>query len=203
MAGGVRQKLLSGLQFAEIRRNGPAWGEVVGAAAGVVDQKSKPAMGPPGRNKKPSGPPANLSDSPCLTASDDGVKKEPAGTLRTHSVEPVGRRRRSQERLPAGAAAIPMGSGGRASSVAAYPSGPRGRIANPLSPSTTPEATGTYKTPSATPTSNPDTSTTNPAGFEPDLAALIAAWPDLPKPIRAGIVAMVKAAVTRDNTTSD
>ncbi len=28
----------------------------------------------------------------------------------------------------------------------------------------------------------------------PDLAAVIDAWPDLPEPIRAGIVAMVKAA---------
>jgi hypothetical protein len=29
---------------------------------------------------------------------------------------------------------------------------------------------------------------------DPDLAALLAAWPALPTPIRAGIVAMVKAA---------
>jgi hypothetical protein len=28
----------------------------------------------------------------------------------------------------------------------------------------------------------------------PDLAAVAAAWPDLPEPIRAGILAMVKAA---------
>jgi hypothetical protein len=27
----------------------------------------------------------------------------------------------------------------------------------------------------------------------PDLAALLAAWPDLPEPIRAGIMAMVRA----------
>jgi len=29
---------------------------------------------------------------------------------------------------------------------------------------------------------------------DPDLAALIAAWPDLPEPVRAGINAMVRAA---------
>ena len=29
---------------------------------------------------------------------------------------------------------------------------------------------------------------------DPDLAALVAAWPGLPEAIRAGIVAMVKAA---------
>ena len=29
---------------------------------------------------------------------------------------------------------------------------------------------------------------------DPDLAAVVAAWPGLPEPIRAGIVAMVKAA---------
>jgi len=28
----------------------------------------------------------------------------------------------------------------------------------------------------------------------PDLAAVVAAWPDLPEPIRAGILAMVKSA---------
>jgi hypothetical protein len=28
----------------------------------------------------------------------------------------------------------------------------------------------------------------------PDLTSLLAAWPDLPEPIKAGIVAMVKAA---------
>jgi hypothetical protein len=28
----------------------------------------------------------------------------------------------------------------------------------------------------------------------PDLAAVVAAWPALPEPLRAGIVAMVKAA---------
>lgn len=33
-----------------------------------------------------------------------------------------------------------------------------------------------------------------PTPADPDLAALIAAWPALPAPIRAGIVAMVKAA---------
>jgi hypothetical protein len=32
-----------------------------------------------------------------------------------------------------------------------------------------------------------------PAGLPPDLAAVIDAWPNLPEPIRAGILAMVKA----------
>lgn len=32
------------------------------------------------------------------------------------------------------------------------------------------------------------------AAPDPDLAALIAAWPDLPEPVRAGINAMVRAA---------
>jgi hypothetical protein len=31
-------------------------------------------------------------------------------------------------------------------------------------------------------------------GIDPDLAAVMAAWPELPDAIRAGIVAMVKAA---------
>ena len=36
-----------------------------------------------------------------------------------------------------------------------------------------------------------------PVRSPPDLAAVIDAWPDLPEPIRAGIVAMVKAASGR------
>ncbi len=32
------------------------------------------------------------------------------------------------------------------------------------------------------------------SNLPPDLTAVIDAWPDLPEPIRAGIVAMVKAA---------
>jgi hypothetical protein len=32
------------------------------------------------------------------------------------------------------------------------------------------------------------------ATHDPDLAALVAAWPDLPEPVRAGINAMVRAA---------
>jgi hypothetical protein len=31
---------------------------------------------------------------------------------------------------------------------------------------------------------------------EPDLAAIVAAWPTLPEPVKAGIVAMVKASGT-------
>jgi hypothetical protein len=33
---------------------------------------------------------------------------------------------------------------------------------------------------------------------DPDLTAVVAAWPDLPKAIRAGILAMVKAASGRE-----
>jgi hypothetical protein len=33
-----------------------------------------------------------------------------------------------------------------------------------------------------------------PADLPPDLAALVAAWPTLPEPIRAGMMAMVRAA---------
>ena len=39
---------------------------------------------------------------------------------------------------------------------------------------------------------------------DPDLAAIVDAWPTLPEPIKAGIVAMVKAsgpAVAEDHTT--
>lgn len=32
------------------------------------------------------------------------------------------------------------------------------------------------------------------SGMPPDLAAIVAAWPTLPEPIKAGIVAMVKAS---------
>jgi hypothetical protein len=32
------------------------------------------------------------------------------------------------------------------------------------------------------------------AAFDPDLAALVETWPRLPEPIRAGILAMVRAA---------
>jgi hypothetical protein len=33
---------------------------------------------------------------------------------------------------------------------------------------------------------------------DPDLAAVVAAWPELPEAIRAGIVAMVKTASTKE-----
>ncbi len=45
----------------------------------------------------------------------------------------------------------------------------------------------------ATPASSPDSSGGNPPRDD-DLRRLIDAWPDLPEPIRAGIVAMVEAA---------
>lgn len=53
-------------------------------------------------------------------------------------------------------------------------------------------------TPTPTPTAPdaPPPAPTTPA--DPDLAALIAAWPTLPPTIRAGIAAMVKAAGTPD-----
>jgi len=33
-----------------------------------------------------------------------------------------------------------------------------------------------------------------PTGIDPDLAAVVDAWPDLPEALKAGILAMVKAA---------
>ncbi len=38
------------------------------------------------------------------------------------------------------------------------------------------------------------TSGTKPAPIDPDLAAVVKAWPELPEAVKAGIVAMVKAA---------
>jgi hypothetical protein len=38
---------------------------------------------------------------------------------------------------------------------------------------------------------------------DPDLAAVVAAWPELPEVVRAGIVAMVMAATTRDRSGSN
>lgn len=38
----------------------------------------------------------------------------------------------------------------------------------------------------------------NMAPTAPDLAAILAAWPDLPEPVRAGILAMVKATSKRE-----
>jgi hypothetical protein len=38
--------------------------------------------------------------------------------------------------------------------------------------------------------------TANPPALEPDLQALIEVWPTLPPIVKAGIVAMVKAATT-------
>jgi hypothetical protein len=35
--------------------------------------------------------------------------------------------------------------------------------------------------------------------LDPDLAAVVAAWPELPVAIRAGIVAMIKAASGEDD----
>jgi hypothetical protein len=38
------------------------------------------------------------------------------------------------------------------------------------------------------------------ARTDPDLAAVMAAWPDLPEPIRAGILAMVRASMVAPET---
>ena len=60
----------------------------------------------------------------------------------------------------------------------------------------TPANTGVSEGGSATPSYSASYSTPNPAPeapTDPDLAAVVAAWADLPTAIRAGIVAMVKA----------
>jgi hypothetical protein len=38
-----------------------------------------------------------------------------------------------------------------------------------------------------------------PAEIPPDLAAVVTAWPSLPEPIRAGILAMIRAAAPVPN----
>ena len=73
---------------------------------------------------------------------------------------------------------------------------PDPRIRNPMPESITDQSTTTYNDGSATPASNPDTLDGNSPG-DPDLAAVVEAWPDLPDAIRAGIVAMVEAAAGR------
>jgi hypothetical protein len=54
---------------------------------------------------------------------------------------------------------------------------------------TSPANTSTYKTAQAAPSTGPSSQQQN----EPDLAAVVDAWPNLPEPIKAGILAMVKA----------
>lgn len=59
-----------------------------------------------------------------------------------------------------------------------------------------PAATGVYDTHAGTTSYTPSGSVRDDPNtpHDPDLAALIAAWPDLPEPVRAGISAMVRAA---------
>jgi hypothetical protein len=57
--------------------------------------------------------------------------------------------------------------------------------------------TGGAKSGAVSPVSGLADAHTPPAGGEPgqgDLAQVIAAWPDLPEPIKAGILAMIKAS---------
>ena len=64
------------------------------------------------------------------------------------------------------------------------------RFTKPLAESVTSETTSTYdKSDLRLPASLPEI-----LKNDPDLGAVVAAWPDLPKAIRAGIVAMVRAA---------
>ncbi len=53
-----------------------------------------------------------------------------------------------------------------------------------------PEAATVYDDTQESPASNPDSLTEN----DPDLAAVVAAWADLPNAVRAGILAMVRVA---------
>ena len=39
--------------------------------------------------------------------------------------------------------------------------------------------------------------TTNPPALEPDLQSIVELWPDLPQAVKAGIVAMVRAAACK------
>ena len=60
-----------------------------------------------------------------------------------------------------------------------------------------PPATRSRQHPTGTAPSRPPTATQNATRLLPadaDLAAVVAAWPTLPEPIRAGILAMVRAA---------
>ncbi len=54
------------------------------------------------------------------------------------------------------------------------------------------EKTGACDDAPATPAHNPDSSSGNPP-LAPDLRRLVEAWPTLPDPVRAGILAMVEA----------
>ena len=66
------------------------------------------------------------------------------------------------------------------------------RFTKPLRDSTSGDDIDTYDRPDSTPRSNPSSWAEN----DPDLDALIRAWPTLPDAIRAGIVAMIRALGT-------
>ena len=70
----------------------------------------------------------------------------------------------------------------------------RGQLGKLTTRSANPEKTGTYESDAVGVTSS-DTSRMQ---TDPDLVAVVAAWPDLPGAVKAGIVAMVGAAKSKD-----
>jgi len=71
------------------------------------------------------------------------------------------------------------------------------RIRNPRAGSTSDGGPVTCEGTSTSPSSFPST---RPRETDPDLLALAEAWPHLPEPLRAGIVAMVRAAQQKEKT---
>jgi len=71
------------------------------------------------------------------------------------------------------------------------------RIRKPGAGSTSDGETETCEGASASPSSFPST---RPQETDPDLLAMTEAWPHLPEPLRAGIVAMVRAAQQNEKT---
>ena len=67
------------------------------------------------------------------------------------------------------------------------------RAMNPLLDSVSADGAGDCESPSASTSNSPSSSSTN-TRDDPDLHQVIEAWPDLPEPLRAGIVAMVHAS---------
>jgi hypothetical protein len=66
---------------------------------------------------------------------------------------------------------------------------------NPTPDSITDETPSTYENAPANVSSSVSSSTGNPALIDPDLAMIVQRWPDTPGPIKAGILAMVRAAI--------